>query len=182
MTRNILTALRARWARGMGHEDGSATIPFVIMFPAFLFMVVSSVEMGLLTVRQVMLERGLDMSVRGLRLGSWVNPTADDLKRSICNNAAIIPDCFNSIMLEMRVVDKNTWSPLGSSPTCVDRSLAIQAPTIFTNGGSDELMLIRACVKVYPMAPMTGLGMSLTKDKAGQYSLVSATAFVNEPR
>lgn len=182
MIRALLTGLCARMRRGARDEGGSATLPFIILFPMFILIVISSIEMGLLTVRHVMLERGLDMSVRGLRLGSWTNPTHDDLKRSICRNAGIIPDCMNSLLVELRPVDKSTWEPLNAATTCVDRSRAVQPVTVFNPGVSDEMMLIRACIKVSPMAPMTGLGMGLPKDAAGQYALVSSTAFVNEPR
>lgn len=182
MTRPLLARLRARLWRGAREEDGSITIPFVIMFPIFFLIVISSIEMGILTVRHVMLERGLDMSVRGLRLGTWVNPTHADLKRSICRNAGIIPDCMNSLLVELRPVNKNTWQPLNGNATCIDRSAPVQPVTIFNPGVSDEMMLIRACIKVSPMAPLTGLGMQLNKDAFGQYALVSATAFVNEPR
>ena len=42
-------------------------------------------------------------------------------------------------------------------------------------------MLIRACAIVDPMFPMTGLGLSLTKDETGGVQLVTVSAFVAEP-
>ena len=65
----FMTSMRGWFTRKAKEEDGTATIPFVIFLPFFLILVVSSLEMGLLMVRHVMLERGLDMAVRGLRLG-----------------------------------------------------------------------------------------------------------------
>ncbi len=50
-------------------EDGTATIPFLLFLPFFMMLVISSLEMGMLMLRHVMLERALDMSVRDLRLG-----------------------------------------------------------------------------------------------------------------
>ncbi len=182
MTRPLMARLRAILRRAARDEDGTATIPFVILFPAFMVIVLSSIEMGILTVRQVMLERGLDLTVRNLRLGVWTNPTHTQIKRAVCNATGLIPDCMNSLLVELQPVNKTTWQPLNPRATCVDKSLPIQPLTTFNPGGSDEMMLIRACVKVKPMAPLTGLGMQLQKDASGEYAIVSTSAFVNEPR
>lgn len=163
-------------------ESGSATIPFVMMMPMFIILVLSSLEMGMVMIRHVMLERALDMSVRELRLGLWVNPTNQQLKSRICNYAGLIPNCNNALLVELRPVSKTTWQPLSSGPVCVDRALAVQPVTEFVAGGSNEMMLIRACAKFVPMFPLTGLGFNLPKDSTGAYALVAATAFVNEPR
>jgi Flp pilus assembly protein TadG len=163
-------------------EEGTATIPFVLFFPFFIALVIASLELGLLMVRQVMLERGLDMAVRDLRLGIWNNPTFNGLKQRICNNAGIIPDCMSTLHLELRPVSKVTWEPLSSGPTCVNRVEDPNPDITFNAGVSNEMMLIRACVKFKPMFPSTGLGFSMPKDSAGEYALVSASAFVNEPR
>ncbi len=182
MSQPFMARLRSFLRRKAREEEGTATIPFVILFPAFMVIVLSSIEMGILTVRQVMLERGLDLTVRELRLGIRANPSQRQIKASICNGAGLIPDCMNSLLVELQPVNKTTWSPLNPNATCVDKSLPVQPVTTFNPGGSDEMMLIRACVKVRPMAPLTGLGMQLHKDAAGEYALVSSSAFVNEPR
>lgn len=176
-----LTMLRARATRACREEEGTATIPFVIFFPFFILLVLSSLELGMMMVRHVMLERALDLSVRGLRLGIWTPPTHDELKKVICAQAGIIPDCLNALMVELRPVDKSTWSPLSNSPTCVDRAAAIQPKVEFNPGVGDDMMLIRACAKVDPLFPSSGAGWALPKDATGAYSLISATAFVNEP-
>ena len=163
-------------------EDGTATIPFVMFVPFYMLLLLSSIEMGMLMIRHVMLERALDIAVRDLRLGTWNPPTNTDLKRRICRSAGLIPDCMNSVMVELRPVSKTTWSPLASGPTCVDRNASIQPVTSFVAGTSNDMMLIRACAKFDPIFPTTGLGSSLPKDNSGAYALVSSTAFVNEPR
>jgi hypothetical protein len=178
---NPLKLFRLRVRRAAQEEDGTATIPFVIFMPFFLFLVMSSLEMGMLMIRHVMLERALDMSVRGLRLGIWTPPNHTDLKRTICNMAGVIPNCMNTLLIELRPVDTATWQPLSSGPTCVDRANPIMPVTTFNPGVGDNMMLIRACAKFDPIFPMTGLGFHLPKDNTGAYALVSATAFVNEP-
>lgn len=178
---HALTMLRARARRARKEEDGSATIPFVIFFPFFILLVLSSLELGMMMIRHVMLERALDIAVRGLRLGIWTPPTHEELKRVICNQAGIIPDCMNALMVELRPVDKTTWAPLAGSATCVDRAATIQPVVSFDPGVGDSMMLIRACAKVDPLFPSSGAGWALPKDSTGAYSLISATAFVNEP-
>lgn len=168
--------------RAVRSEEGAATIPFVIFVPFFMTLVISSVELGMLMLRDVMLQRGLDMAVRDLRLGTWSNPTHATLKTRICANAAILPNCEANLLVELRPVSKVTWEPLNSGAVCVDRSQELQPVTEFTAGVSNDMMLIRACIKFNPIFPTTGLGLSMPKDGAGQYALVAATAFVNEPR
>ncbi|MCB2093369.1 MAG: pilus assembly protein [Rhodobacteraceae bacterium] len=175
-----------RWCRRKAREeDGTATIPFVIFLPFFLILMISSLDMGLLMIRHVMLERGLDMAVRGLRLGYFDGISHQNFKRIVCNGAGLIPNCMNVMAIELRPIDTTSWVPLSTGATCVDRadtSSDINALTTFKTGGGGEVMLIRACVKFDPMFPMTGLGFHLPKDNTGAYSLVSATAFVNEPK
>ncbi len=171
------------WLRRKAREEdgATATIPFVIFLPFFMLLIMSALEMGTLMLRHVMLERALDMSVRDLRLGNWVNPTHAEFKRQVCNRAGVIPDCLNVLLVELRPVSTTTWEPLSAGPICVDRAETIQPVTTFDDGVGDEMMLIRACAKFDPIFPTSGLGFQLPKDNTGAYALVSATAFVNEP-
>lgn len=173
---------RARqfWRR----EDGASTIPALIFLPFFIMLMFSGVEMGMLFLRQTLLDRGVDMSVRLLRLGAPM-PTHDQLKRSICNNVGFIPNCMNDLSVEIFAVDRSTWTSTGAGTavTCVDRAAPeAPPPTTLDRGVSDQLMLLRACLKVDPMMPTTGLGAALPKDGNGAVSLIVTTAFVNEPR
>ncbi len=43
-------------------------------------------------------------------------------------------------------------------------------------------MILRACAKIDPVFPTTGLGKNMVKDGYGQYALTSTTVFVQEPR
>ena len=181
MIRATLSTARRAFRRAAADEEGSSTIPFVIFAPFFLMLVVSSVEMGVLMIRHVMLERAMDLTVRGLRLGTYNPPDQTTIKRDICNLAGVIPNCMNALLVELRPVSTTTWQPLASGPTCVDRGAPVQPVVTFTPGTGDEMMLIRACAKFVPLFPMSGLGFSLPKDDTGAYALVAATAFVNEP-
>lgn len=166
--------------RGRG-EDGNSTIEFVIIFPVFMVLFVSAFEAGMLMVRQVMLDRATDISVRALRLGTWPDPDQDQLKRNVCNIAGILPDCMNNMLIELTPVSTQTWAPLPSNPTCVDKDANMQPVTTFNGGQQNQMMLVRVCALAKPIFPTTGLGMMLPRHDPDHYALVSTSAFVNEP-
>lgn len=163
-------------------EAGTATIEFVILVPMLVTFLLGSVEIGVLKVRQVMLERAVDLAVRDLRLGTWNPPTHDELKEKICNLAGIIPQCEDVILIELRPVSTTTWSPLSAETKCVDREEDIAPYVEFDGGQQNEMMLVRACVIVDPFFKSSELTLDLPKhDATGGYALVSTSAFVNEP-
>ncbi len=80
-------------------------------------------------------------------------------------------------------VDPRDWVGVSREVTCTDASKEVQPKTMFKNDAKDnELMILRACAKIKPIFPTTGLGKSIKKDGAGQYALISTSAFVQEPR
>lgn len=181
----ILDQLRRSLARAaalLRREDGSVSAEFVIIIPTVLTVALSSFDAGLLATRSAMLERAVDMTMRDLRLGLIKSPTHDTLKQIICDRAPIFQDCFNSLMLDLRPIDTTTWSPLSDKTSCIDRSADVQPLTTFQTGGDDTLMLVRACMIVDPMFPTSGYGLGLSLDASGGFHLVTASAFVNEPK
>ena len=180
MTRTLLSRLR-RFGR---RQDGTATIEFVILFPVFMVLTVSAVEMGILTLRQVMLERGIDITVRALRVGTMVNPTFGEVKAAICSSAQIIPNCSAVLHLALTPISTADWAVPEDGITCVDRNDDID-PLInaaqIDSGERNEFMLMRACSVFDPMFPTYGLGPHLPTDESGGYRLIASTSFVNEP-
>ncbi|WP_291833993.1 TadE/TadG family type IV pilus assembly protein [Limimaricola sp.] len=177
MIRTALRSLSRLWRR----EDGTATIEFVLVFPAFMVLFVSAVELGLLQTRQAMLERGLDMAVREIRLNTKTSFSSYDIKRMICSGAGILPDCVNTMKLEMRRVDLRNWSDIPSTPDCVDVSEPFSPMVKFQNGQENQLMVLRVCSLFKPLLPGMGLGYQVHKESGGMYALVSMSAFVMEP-
>ncbi|MDP3342578.1 TadE/TadG family type IV pilus assembly protein [Frigidibacter sp.] len=180
MIRAPLTWIRARLGRFRGDEAGTSTIEFVIVFPVFAFLLCSAAESGILMLRQVMLDRAVDLAVRDLRLQSFPDVTHDQVKTRICDEATVIPDCTNAVLVEMRQVDKGATLPSTNAP-CVDRAASAQSATTFTQGKDNQMMLIRACAVFDPLFPGSGLGLDLAKDATGAYALISTSAFVVEP-
>ncbi|MGC8201984.1 TadE/TadG family type IV pilus assembly protein [Aliiroseovarius sp. PTFE2010] len=168
-------------------ERGTVTVEFVILFPVFVTILLSGIEIGVLMSRQTMLERGVDLAVRELRLGiidggSDDKLTEDDVRKAICNHSGILKDCFNSMHMDLMVISTNTFNLPKSSATCLDKSDGAIKPNVdFDAGIQNDLMIIRACFVVDPFFPTSALGAQLPRDAAGNYQLVSMSAFVNEP-
>jgi Flp pilus assembly protein TadG len=166
-------------------ETGIVTVEFLIVFPIFFGFFLMTYEMGVISVRNVMLERGVDMAVREVRIGAMATPTSALLKESICEYAQILPDCENQIELEMLVRDVNAWVDIPTDVACIDRSVTTQAAVSFSNLGDNKLVFLRACIRVDPMLPTTGIGKAIvdSADDAagGSYALIASAAFVVEP-
>ena len=179
MRRPIQNILR-RFRRS---ESGHATIEFAITFPAMLFLLLSGVELGMITLQQSMLERAMDVTVRDIRLSTGTAPQYDEIKDLLCERAGVINSCSDNMSLEMVRIDPRNWVPLAAVATCTDKSEEVIPTTEFKNDAQEnELMILRACAKVDPVFPTTGLGKNVVKDGAGQFALVSVSAFVQEPR
>lgn len=178
--RTIFAPLRHALRRLGMSERGTASVEFVIYVPIFLAVFMASFESGLLTLRNVMLERAVDISVRNLRLGLWVDPTPEMLRDAICDASIIIPDCRNVLLMELIKVDRDTWTMPPPNATCVNRDEDIQPATQFVPGKQNELMVVKACAIFNPIFPTTGLGLKLIRADGG-YAIMAASAFVNEP-
>jgi len=167
--------------RFLRRDDGNATIEFCFLFPFFIGLFASSFEAAYVTMRQVMLERATDIVVRNVRLGIGGAPTHSSLKADICNTAGIIPDCMNTLHIELERVD-STWNMRTGAVKCVDMDEDIEPQISFTQGDDNDLMLMTVCAVFEPMVPTTGLGLKLPKVNGGShYALVAITAFANEP-
>ena len=163
-------------------EDGNATVEFAIVIPAFLFLLMNTVELGMITIQQSMLERALDQTVRGLRLSTGVPKQHNEIRDEVCRRSGFIRNCGTSLRLEMVQVDPYAWTPVDPVPDCINRVEDVQPVRNFVTGDSNELMFIRACMKFNPIFPTWGLGSHLSKDEDGRINLIASSAFVQEPR
>lgn len=162
-------------------EDGGPTLEFVLTLPAMMLIFTSSYEAGVLSTRHVMLERGLDVTVREVRIGAIQSPDHDILVDRICEVASIIPNCLQSIRLEMIQRDPRAWVAPNPSVSCVDRAEVGPPVLNFNPGVNNQLMILRACSLFEPMIPTTGLGKLIPKESGGEYALVATSSYVMEP-
>lgn len=176
--RNRLRAFRKE-------QDGNATIEFVVLFPAFVFLFLTGFESGYYMVRNVMLERAVDVAVRDVRLGNGKVPQFAALKERICEQATIIPDCKNSIQIEMQniAIAPGGTAAVRTAAKCVDHLSTEDSitGTTYDVGEQNQMMMVRVCALSKPLFPTTGIGVGMQVDSLGNYALVATTAFVNEP-
>lgn len=178
--RRFLTHTLRRFRR---EEDGQMIIEFALLIPILFTMFLTSVELGMWSMRQMFLDRGLDMTVRLVRLNTGTDYTHGDLKTMICDFAGFIEDCESNLKLEMNPVDMRGFTGFAGAADCSDASQPVTPSRTFVHGGDHQLMLLRACVKFKPVFPTSGLGHEMAKnaDGAGMYKMVSISAFVQEP-
>jgi hypothetical protein len=171
----------ARHLKAFRRENGTASIEFVFSFPVLLFIFLLAFEAGMLMVRNIMLERSVDMTMRDLRLNSFAAPDAELLKDEICAKTMVIANCRDVIVINLKPVDTGTWAMPGGVIDCMDRSEEINPLDAVDPGIADNLMLVRVCVTTDALFPTTGLGLRMPKDGNGGYWLTAVSAFANEP-
>ena len=174
--------LMRRLSRAVRREEGTSTVEFVICIPMFMTVFMMSFESGMFMTKSVLLDRAVDLTIRELRLGHIPNPTSAVLKDRICAKSIILPECENSIMIELAPINQVTMVMPTTSVQCVDRDEAIQ-PNLFVDvGNNNEIMLVRVCVLIEALFPSTGLGERLIAGGPnGEIGMIAVSAFVNEP-
>lgn len=199
MIRKSFKTLR-KLSRFVRKEDGVASIEILFMLPAFFMLFMSAFEGGMLSTRHVMLERGVDLAVREVRIGRMRDPTQQELKTSICGYASIIEDCMDNLQLEMVIMDLRNWNDntLTNNVACIDKEEDVQPAVRFTNGDNNQLMVLIVCSLFDPVSATSTWGRSplagkvnetdsntvasgLIERSAGMYALVATSAFVMEP-
>ncbi len=180
----MIRPIRSLWAWLKGEQSGSATVEFVLVIPLYIALLLMSVELGFITLRHALLERGLDIAVRTVRLSTGNVPQYAQIKALVCANAQFISNCNTTLRLEMRRTDIRAYTPVGPV-TCEDAASPTTQQqidaTFDTSGLPNQLMQIRACYRFTPMIPQGILGQALNKDVNGQAAIVSTSAFVQEP-
>lgn len=175
MTRLIPDRLRAFAA----DQAGNATLEFAVLVPWLLYIIFSMGEAGTLMVRSVMLDRGLDIAVRDIRLGLPTRDSVDAIKARVCEGAFLLTNCEDSLLIELRPL--NDLTAFSGQANCVDRTETLTPTVTYTPGSNSEIMFIRACIIVDPIFPGMGLGAMLPRDASGGYAIVAQSAFMNEP-
>lgn len=170
-------------ARLRRSEEGAVTIPAVFWLPLYIMIMVAAVELCVVIFKQTLLDRGVELTTRIMRLGIEPLPTHEELKRSICTNMGFIPNCMSRLAVEVFPVDTDTWVASNQSPAmCTDSTSAAELSPQIERGGSNQLMILRACLKIDTMTEVDPLALALARDAGGQAALVTITSFVNEPR
>jgi len=116
--KNAFTKLANACASFRKDETGTGTLDFMMVLPAAMFFAATSYESGTYGLRNVMLERAVDVTVRQVRIGAIPDPTHAQLKERICEEAAIIPECMANVKLEMIRKDPRSWTDVSEVADC----------------------------------------------------------------
>lgn len=163
-------------------ESGNATIEFVILMPLVFTIFAASLESGLMMVRWTSIDRAADMVIRSLRLGQYNNPDAILLRREICDRTFMIENCFENTVVEIREINRATFTMPNVDAPCVTRTdTIIQPVTQVTPGQQNDLMIIRVCVTVDALFTGSTYAIPITYDAQGGYAVTVASVYVNEP-
>lgn len=164
-----------------GDRSGATAIEFAILAPIFIAVLFSTFEIGWLITKSTLLDRALDLAIRQIRVGATSAPTSQAaMAKMICDKLYIISNCKTSLTVEMTKITTATDFPANSA-TCVDRGGSFTPAVSFTTGGRAEIMYVRACLVSDALTPFIGIAFHFTKDSKGGYSIVSSSAFMNEP-
>ena len=177
-----MNPLARLWRRFLRSESGVATIEFVLSVPIVLSLLFSSIDFGAVMLRQVSLDRGVDMATREVLLGNVPSNGIGTLRTLICNQTLLIPNCEANLTIELRPINTTTWAGLNSPVRCINRSAPIQPTLTFhPSAGNQDLMLMRVGASADPFITMTGYILGLNQSSWGDYLVVSISAFTNEP-
>lgn len=179
----MIQSLMRHLRRFKREENGQMLVEFALVIPLIFTIFMTSVELGIYQVRQMFLDRGVDMTVRLVRLNTGAEYTHADLKMLICEFSGFLENCDEQLKLEMAPADIRNFNGFTGAADCTDASQPVQPNRTFVHGGQNQLMLMRACYKFDPIFPSSGLGFefSTNGDDAGMARMVSVTAFVQEP-
>jgi Flp pilus assembly protein TadG len=162
-------------------EIGTATVEFVITVPLVLMMLFSSIDFGAVMLRQVFLDRALDLTAREVRLGQ-ITGGFTQFRDRVCARTILLNDCTSTIAIEMTPINPGNLSGIVAPARCVNRADAISPVLEFNPGaGMQELMLVRVCVAADPFVRLTGFVLGMSEMPTGGYAIVARTAWVNEP-
>lgn len=177
--------------RFLRSEDGNPTMEFVLSFPIVIIIFCAAFESSFFMIKSVSLERSLDLVIRDLRLGNLGSVSHNQLKAEICGRAAVLgntSDCISGMKIELQPVNTATFAMPTTRATCVDRSQPIDpavepSPAEYALGDGNQIMLMRVCLQAEPIFATTVFGARMNRTGAdGNYSLISTSTFVNEPR
>lgn len=179
----MITRLKTALSRFRKEESGAAyTVEFVVMLPLLFISFAFGVELTTHSNRQFQLDHGLEVTTRAIRLNTASQFTHDNIKQTICEFTGGLDECDSRIRLEMIPVNPRDFVGLPAMPDCTNAPHPVNPVRGWSLGQQHELMLLRACYKFSPVFGSLGLGKLLGTDDAGLGTMVSMSAFVQEPR
>jgi Flp pilus assembly protein TadG len=163
------------------NRSGTTAVEFAILAPIFIAVLFSAFEVGWLVTKSTLLDRALDFAIRDIRIGSATAPKSQSaMAEAICARIYVVADCSNALTVELTKIASANDFPANDA-VCVDRGAGMKPAVSFTSGARAEIMFVRACLVSDSLTPYLGIALRFLKDTKGGYSIVSSSAFMNEP-
>jgi hypothetical protein len=177
-----------RLGRFLKDDSGTATIEFLFVFPIIFTIFTASFESSLYMAKFVMFDRGVDLVMRQVRLGNAAGMTHQQLKEEICEEGLLIDsmaDCLNKMRIWMQPVNTADFSMVAPPVTCVEQASQVNTgeppANEFAYGTDNDIMLLRICLKEWPIFPTTAVSVKMPRQPDGSVAMIVTTVFVNEP-
>lgn len=177
-----------RLGRFLKDDSGTATIEFLFVFPIIFTIFTASFESSLYMAKYVMLDRGVDLVMRQVRLGNAAGLTHQQLKKEFCKAGLMIDsmaDCLNKMRIWMQPVNTADFSMVVPPVTCVEQASQVNTgeppANEFAYGTDNDIMLLRICLKEWPLFPTTAVSVKMPRQPDGSVAMIVTTVFVNEP-
>jgi Flp pilus assembly protein TadG len=174
--------------RFLKDDRGTASIEFLLVFPIIFLVFTASFESSMYMARYIMFDRSVDLVVRQLRLGNYASITHQQMKERICKGgvmAASLADCTNKMRIWMQPVNTANFDMNAPAVTCVDKAdeinIAEPPANEFAAGTDNDIMLLRICLKEWPMFPTSGISVKMPTQDDGSVAMIVTSVFVNEP-
>ena len=177
-----------RFSRFLKDDSGTATIEFLFVFPIIFTIFTASFESSLYMAKYVMFDRGVDLVMRQVRLGNAGGLNHQLLKEEICEEGLLISsmaECLNKMQIWMQPVNTADFSMAAPPVTCVEQAsnVNVDEPPAneFAWGTDNDIMLLRICMKEWPIFPTTAVSVKMPRQPDGSVAMIVTTVFVNEP-
>ncbi|MEM8632157.1 MAG: TadE/TadG family type IV pilus assembly protein [Pseudomonadota bacterium] len=172
--------------RKFADESASSTVEFCCIFPLFIAIIFASIEGGLLMTRYMMVERGVDVTMRAVRLGKLPGITYDEFQKQICTNVGVVSNCAQNLVVATEILSEGeTVDPAPAD--CFDRTATeeelkeFNPADGFAPGNTSQIVVIKICAIVDPLLANFGLSNLIALDKSGGFPIRTKTAFLHEP-
>lgn len=164
-------------------ERGSVfVIEFVILVPALFIPFFFGFEMSMHSIRQMQLDRAVEVTTRQIRLNTSKQFTHETIVKTICANSGGLQDCEGNLRLEMVQKNLRAYTPIDVNADCINAAEPVAPVRGWNLGEEHELMILRACYRYVPLWNKMGLGKELDKNDDGYGEMVSISAFSQEPK
>ncbi|MEO0694453.1 MAG: TadE/TadG family type IV pilus assembly protein [Pseudomonadota bacterium] len=167
----------------IGNVRGAAAVEFALVAPVFFALIVSMLELGLLTLKSTLVDRAVSQAAVFVYTGatSSTQSEKDRIRDFICKRALLIRECAKNLSVELTRVNSFSAPPTSDAP-CRDSSDVTLAPVVtYQPGAGNDIVYMRVCATTNVLTPGMGLGLALAKTKTNRYQIISSIAFMNEP-